>query len=54
VAALLPPKNDVQRLTAGVGENKDCPSFLTRERQRLGRPRGFKFRCERVFMLQAS
>ena len=27
---------------------------MTRERQRLGRPRGLKFGCERVFVLEAS
>ena len=48
----VPLKNAVERLTARVGENKDCPSFGTRERQRLGRPRGLKFGCERVFVLQ--
>ena len=47
-------ENEVERLTARVGENKDGPSFVTRERQRLGRPRGLKFGCERVFVLQAS
>jgi hypothetical protein len=50
----FPLKNAVERLTARVGENKDCPSFVTRERQRPGRPRGFKFGCERVFVLKAS
>jgi hypothetical protein len=56
IERLLPVrrKNAVERLTARVGENKDCPPFVTRERQRLGRPRGLKFGCERVFMLKAS
>ena len=27
---------------------------MTRERQRLGRPRGLQFGCERGFVLQAS
>src|SRR5579863_7703649 len=48
----VPLKNAVERLTARVGENKDCPPFVTRQRQRLGRPRGIKFGCERVFVLQ--
>ena len=47
-------QNVVERLTAWVGENQDGPSFVTRERQRLGRPRGLKFGCERVFVLEAS
>ena len=50
----VPLKNAVERLTARVGENKDCPSFVACERQRLGRPRGLKFGCERVFVLKAS
>ena len=50
----VPLKNAVERLTARVGENQDCPPFVTRERQRLGRPRGIKFGCERVFVLKAS
>ena len=50
----VPLKDTVERLTAGVGENKNCASFVTRERQRLGRPRGLKFGCERVFVLKAS
>jgi hypothetical protein len=50
----VPLKNAVERLTARVGENKDCPSFVTRKRQRHGRPRGLKFACERVFVLKAS
>jgi hypothetical protein len=47
-------KNAVERLTARVGENKDGPSFVTAERQRLGRPRGLQFGCERVLVFQAS
>src|SRR5579863_1509440 len=49
----VPLKNAVERLTARVGENKDCPPFVTRQSQRLGRPRGLKFGCERVFVLQS-
>jgi hypothetical protein len=49
----VPLKNTVERLTARVGENEDCPSFVTRQRQGLGRPRGLKFRRERVFVLKA-
>jgi hypothetical protein len=51
---VVPPSNAVERLTARVGKNKNCPSLVTRERQRLGRPRGLKFGCERVFLLKAS
>ena len=50
----IPLQNAVERLTARIGENEDCPSFVTRERQRLGRPRRLKFGCERVFVLEAS
>jgi hypothetical protein len=50
----VPLKNAVKRLTARVSENKDRPPFVTRERQRRGRPRGLKFRRERVFVLKAS
>ena len=50
----VPFKNAVERLTARVGENKECPSFVTCEGQRLGRPRGLKFGCERVFVVEAS
>ena len=50
----VPIENAVQRLTSRVGENKDCPSFVSRERHGLGRPGGLKFRCEREFVLQAS
>lgn len=46
--------NEIKRLTTRVGKNKDCPSFVTRERQRLGRPFRLKFGCERVFVLKAS
>ena len=50
----VPIENAVERFAARVGENKDCPSFVARERQRLGRPRWLKFGCERVFVLKAS
>ena len=50
----LPLTNAVERLTARVGENKDGPSFVTRERQGLCRPLGLQFRCERVFVFEAS
>jgi hypothetical protein len=39
----VPLQNEVERLTARVGENKDCPPFVTRQSQRLGRPCGLKF-----------
>jgi hypothetical protein len=50
----VPLRNAVEGLTARVGENQDSPSFVTGERQRLGRPRGLQFGCERVFVLKAS
>jgi hypothetical protein len=52
LAVLL--QNVVERLTAWVGENKDGPSFVTRERQRLGRPDRVKFDRQRVFVLKTS
>jgi hypothetical protein len=51
--SLVPLKNAIQRLTARVGEYEDRPPFVTRERQRLGCPRGIEFGCERVFVLKA-
>jgi len=39
----LPLLKSVDSLTARIGENQNYPSFVTRERQRLGRPRGHKF-----------
>ena len=50
----VPLKNAVERLTARVGENKNCPAFVSRERHGLGRPSGLKFGCERVFVFKAS
>ena len=50
----IPIENAVERLTAWVGENEDGPSFVTRERQRLGCPGGLKLGCERVFVLKTS
>jgi hypothetical protein len=49
-----PLKNAVERLAARVGENKECPSVMKRESQRLGRPPGLKFGCKGVFVLKAS
>ena len=49
---LVPLEDAVERLTARVRENQDRPPFVTRERQRLGRPRGLKFGCERVFVFE--
>jgi hypothetical protein len=45
-------QNTVEGLTARVGEYKECPSFVTRERQRLGRPCGIQFGGKRVFVLK--
>jgi hypothetical protein len=53
IERLLPLKNAVERLTARVGENKDCAPFVPCERQRFGRPRGLKLGCERVFVFEA-
>ena len=55
-SALLPVpiENAVERFAARVGENKNGPSFVARERQRFGRPCGLKFGRERVFVLKAS
>jgi hypothetical protein len=50
---LVPLKNLVQRFTARVVEYKDCPPFVTGERQRRGCPRGLKFGGERVFVFEA-
>jgi len=50
----VPLKNAVERLSARVGENQDCPSFVAGECNGLGRPRGLKLGCQRVFVLEAS
>jgi hypothetical protein len=49
----VPLKNPIQELTAKVREYEDRPPFVTSERQRLGCPRGIKFGCERVFVLES-
>ncbi len=49
---LAPIKDPVHGLAARIVEYEDRPPFVTRERQRPGRPRGIKFRCERVFVLK--
>ena len=49
---LVPLKNPIQGLTARVPEYEDRPPLMTRERQRLGCPRGIEFRCKRVFVLE--
>jgi hypothetical protein len=49
---LVPLKNPIQGFTARIVEDKDCPPFVTSERQRLGCPPGLKFGCERVFVLE--
>jgi hypothetical protein len=43
---LIPLKNPIQRLTAGVFEDENRPPFGTSERQRRGCPRGIEFGCE--------
>jgi hypothetical protein len=47
-------KNPVQGLTARIGNNQDCPPLLAREGERLGRPGGFEFGCEGVFVFKSS
>jgi hypothetical protein len=49
---LVPLKNAIQRLAARVLEYEDRPPFVTSNGQRLGRPRGIEFGCERVFVLE--
>jgi hypothetical protein len=51
---VVPLKNAVERLSARVGENQDCPSFVAAECNGLGRPRGLKFGCQRIFVFEAS
>ena len=46
-------QNTVERLTARVGENQDCPPFVTHEPQRLHRARGLQFGCEGVFVFES-
>ena len=50
--SLVPRKNQIQGLTSRIFEYEDRPPFVTSERQRLCCPRGFKFGCERVFVLE--
>jgi hypothetical protein len=45
-------KDPIHWLAARVPKYEDRPPFVTSERERLGRPRGIKFRCERVFVLE--
>jgi hypothetical protein len=49
---LIPLKDQIQGLTARVLKYEDRPPFVTRERQRLGCPRGIEFNRERVFVLK--
>jgi len=51
-SSLVPRKNQIQGLTSRIFEYEDRPPFVTSERQRFGCPRGFKFGCERVFVLE--
>jgi hypothetical protein len=50
--SLVPLKNPIQWLTTRVIEYENRPPFVTRERQRLGRPPGVEFGRERVFVLE--
>jgi hypothetical protein len=56
IERLLPVllQDAVERLTAWVGENENGPTFVTRERQRHGRPCGIQLGCDRVFVLKTS
>jgi hypothetical protein len=47
-------QNAVERFTAWVSKNKDCPPIMTRDLERLGRPCGIKFGGEHVFVLKTS
>jgi hypothetical protein len=47
---LVTLKNPIQRLTARVLEYEDRPLFVTSNGQRLDRPGGIEFGCERVFV----
>jgi hypothetical protein len=49
---LLPLKDPVQGLPAGIGQDEDRPPFVTSERQRLGCPGGIELDGERVFVLE--
>ena len=49
---LVPLKNPIERFTARIVEYKDYPPFVTSERQRPGCPRGLKFVCERILVLE--
>src|SRR5580704_8587684 len=51
---VIPLQNAVERFATWVGENENGPTFVTRERQRLGRPCCIKFCRERVFVLKTS
>jgi hypothetical protein len=43
--SLVPPKNPIQRLTARVLKNEDCPPFVTSEPPEAWLPRGIEFGC---------
>src|SRR5216684_9345857 len=49
---VVPLKNPIQGFTARVIQYEDCPAFVMSKGQRLGRPRGIEFGCERIFMLE--
>jgi hypothetical protein len=51
---LVTLKNSIQRLTARVLEYEYRPPFVTSKSQRLGRPRGIEFGCERVFVYEPA
>jgi hypothetical protein len=47
-------KNQIERLTARVRQYKDRPSFVTRDRKRLGCPCRIEFRCVREFVFEPA
>jgi hypothetical protein len=49
---LVPLKNPIQWLSAGILEYKDRPSFVTSELQRFRCPLRIEIGCDRVFVLQ--
>jgi hypothetical protein len=49
---LVPLKNQIQGLASGIFQYKDCPPFVTGERQRLGCPCRIELPHKRVFVLE--
>src|ERR1700733_8477258 len=51
-SSLVPLKNQIQGLASGILQYKDCPPFVTSERQRLGAPCRIELRHKRVLVLE--